>query len=415
MFVDFDEIFSDDPKSQFNIPPAFINYLNKGLPKGLKYTLDEDGNYVVTPEKDEIKISGIKPILNEEQKRVLGNECTFEDILEYAYNSQQKIEIQPVEPGFIKINNAKIPIDRLMGNPLKPIKVIEGKAYMLPPKFDEKIELKLGDGKYERMVHIIRVPNNSINVLSFESKKDEPLKVNYSFDKSTNNITMNISFDLNLAKTIKDMVESVFIYNAFVDGKGYIGGNLLSLKINNNKCKKYDKRSAVFWEKVLKIEKELGVEFVPPQENLDYNKILEIEELYQSLVLKRPFKARTHIDTLDYKIDPNKKNEIEEYLDKTLFFQFNSIYTGSILDCEVKLQALVMAFNSKILKIEKDNQIATITLGDESEEKKRYSSIMYFKNYDQIEKFKEGLDDNTMDIFRNAKSAHQYLHDEEKK
>ena len=74
-----------------------------------------------------------------------------------------------------------------------------------------------------------------------------------------------------------------------------------------------------------------------------------------------------------------------------------------------------MAFNSKILKIEKNKQIATITLGDESREKKRYSSIMYFKDNKQIEKFKEQLDNKTREIFRKAKSAQQYLDDGENK
>ena len=133
------------------------------------------------------------------------------------------------------------------------------------------------------------------------------------------------------------------------------------------------------------------------------------------MVLKRPFKSRNHIDTLDYKVDLNKKDEMEKYKNKTLFFQFNATYTGSILGCEVKLQALVMAFNSKILKIEKNKQIATITLGDESREKKRYSSIMYFKDNKQIEKFKEQLDNKTREIFRKAKSAQQYLDDGENK
>ena len=415
MFVNFDEIFNDDPKSQFNIPSEYINYLNKGLPEGLKYAIDKYGNYVIIPEGNEIKIGGIKMIPNEEQKKVLGSKYTLDDILEYAYNSQQLIEIQPIEPGFIQINDEKISIDKLIGNPLKPIKVTSGKAYMIPPKFEQEIKIKLGDGKYERMVPVKRIPNNSINILSYESKKDEPLKINYCFDKNANNLKMNISFDLNYAKRIRDIVETVSIYNAFVEGKGYIGGNLLELKMNNKQYKKYDEKSALFWEKVLKVESELDVVFIPPRENLEYDKILEIEELYQSLVLKRPFKSRTHINTIDYRIDLNKKDEMEENINKTLLFQFNATYTGSILGCDVNLQALIMAFNSKILKIEKNKQTASITIGDESEEKKRYSSVMYFKNSEQIEKFKERLNNETIEIFRNAKSAHQYLNNNENK
>ena len=217
MFVNFDEIFNDDPKSQFNIPASYINYLNKGLPTGLKYVIDKEGNYVIIPEGNEIKIGGIKMILNEEQKKILGSKYTLDDILEYAYNSQQPIEIQPIEPGFIQINDKKISIDKLLENPLKPIRVTEGKAYMLPPKFEQEIKIKLGNGKYERMVSAVRVPNNSVNVISVESKKDEPLQVSFNFNKSTNNLKMNISFDLNHAKKIRDIVEANQIDKAVIE------------------------------------------------------------------------------------------------------------------------------------------------------------------------------------------------------
>ena len=50
--------------------------------------IDKEGNYVIIPEGNEIKIGGIKMILNEEQKKILGSKYTLDDILEYAYNSQ---------------------------------------------------------------------------------------------------------------------------------------------------------------------------------------------------------------------------------------------------------------------------------------------------------------------------------------
>ena len=54
MFVDFDNIFNDDPKSQFSIPPKYIDFLNKDLPKGIKYVLAENGNCIISSEESVI-------------------------------------------------------------------------------------------------------------------------------------------------------------------------------------------------------------------------------------------------------------------------------------------------------------------------------------------------------------------------
>lgn len=405
MFVNFDENFNDDSKSQFNIPSKYIEYINKDLPKGLKYVKDKYGNYVVATEKDEIEISGIKIILSKEQRKILGDKFKLEDILDYAYNSQQKIEIQPINPGYIQINNEKISIDKLIENPLNPITIMEEKAYIFPPKIEQELKIKLSDGNYERTISVKRVPNNSIKVLSFESKEDETLKVNYNYNKSKNILTMNISVNLQYAKKIKDIVESIYIYNAFINGRGYINGHLIDLKIKNNQYKRYDEDSANFWRKLLKIEEKLGIEFVPPKKHIEYDNILDIEEIYQSLVLKKPFKSRTIIDTIDYKIDLMKKDELDNYKDRTLLFQFNAKYTNLIFGCEINLQALVMSFNSKILKIEENKINGKITIGDENKDKKRYSSVMYFKDDRQLEEFKKKLNNNTIKLFRDAKSV----------
>ena len=45
MFVDFNKVFKSKPQSQFAVPPAFIEYLNRSLPEGVKYVADEKGTY----------------------------------------------------------------------------------------------------------------------------------------------------------------------------------------------------------------------------------------------------------------------------------------------------------------------------------------------------------------------------------
>jgi hypothetical protein len=407
MFVDFDNIFNEDPKSQFSIPPKYIDFLNKNLPKGIKYVLDENGNCTISSEESEIKIGGMKVILNEEQKKVLGDNYQLNDVLDYSYNSQQKIEIEPIEKGFIMLNDEKFPIDKLEYNPLNPIELVDGKFYLIPPKFDCAIQLKLSDGKYQRIMNISRIPNNSIKIWSFQSNKEEPLQISYTMNNNNKEVKFNISFNLNYANSIRDVVESVYIYNAFIEGKGYIQDTLMKAKLSNKKRNKYDEKSASFWEKVLMIESEISKKFIPPKENIEYDQILEIEELYQMLILKHPIRDKNVISSLSANCD--YKKDINDCINKPLFFEFNATYSTDIFDCQINLPMLLMVFNSKIVKIEKDKNESNIILEDESNEKKRYTVMMCFKDQEELEMYRKKINKNIIKVFKESKMAYEYL------
>ena len=73
-----------------------------------------------------------------------------------------------------------------------------------------------------------------------------------------------------------------------------------------------------------------------------------------------------------------------------------------------ELPALLMVFNSKLLKIEKKEE-TTIFLGDESEEQKRYTSVMCFKNNEELEKYEKESESDKIQLFKDAKRAYEYL------
>lgn len=408
MFVDFDDIFNDNPQSQYKIPTQYLDFINNDLPKGIKYVADKNGNLTLSSNGQEVRIGGVKFVPNERQRRVLGNNYKLNDLLNYSYNSQQKIEISPIEDGYITLNDEKFPISKLEYNPLRPIKILDGKFYLIPQKFEQNISLKLSDGKYERIVYVSRTPNDSINILSFKSKEDEPLKINYMLDMNKSDIKMNISFNFKYAKNIKDIVESIHIYNAFIEGKGYIQGNLISINNEGKKYKEYDKNSAILWEKILMIENELNEKFDPPKKNIKYEEILGIEELYESLIMKRPFKDQEVINGINAKAKFNS-DKIESLQHRSVFFEYQAKYTVTILGKKINLSALVMVFNSKILKIDKNKENTEIILEDESDTKNRYISTMYFKNKDELKRYQQQLNDEIIKMFRDAKSAHEYL------
>ena len=410
MFTNFDDIFGEDPKAELNLPDRYIDFISSHLPEGLKYIADENGNCTINSQGKNIKIGGIKFLPNEEQKSILGDVYSVNDILSYSYNSQQKIEIVLVEDGYIILNGKKVSIDRLEYNPINPITIMKGKFYLIPRKLEEHFSLELSDGNYRRKLSISRVPNNSINIIKFQSKKNEPLIINYTFNIEIRKMKMNLSFNLNFVKKIKDIVEIVRIYNAFIDGKGYINDHLIKVNRDYKAGNKYDEKNILFWEKLLMIEKVIDVEFIPSKENIKYEEMLEVEELYQSLVKKRPFKDKNKINSLSGKWDFKKKEDIKACIGKPLFFRFEATYSTSILNCNIKLPALLMIFNSKLSKIEKQGNDTKMVLEDENDSLKGYTSIMCFKNKDELRIYEKKENDG-IQLFKDAKSASEYLNE----
>ena len=94
MFVDFDKVFNDKPQPQVKIPDAFISYLNKQLPEGVKYIADNDGNCVITGDGQEFTLGGYVFELSPQDKKTLGKQFTREDVMKYFYNRQKVIPLR---------------------------------------------------------------------------------------------------------------------------------------------------------------------------------------------------------------------------------------------------------------------------------------------------------------------------------
>ena len=59
MFVDFNSVFNNEKNSQFIIPKPLVDYMNKSLPIGMKYVIDEDGDCRITSDSGQpITIGG---------------------------------------------------------------------------------------------------------------------------------------------------------------------------------------------------------------------------------------------------------------------------------------------------------------------------------------------------------------------
>lgn len=85
---------------------------------------------------------------------------------------------------------------------------------------------------------------------------------------------------MNCAKSVQEIVESVEIFNAFIDGKGYLMGEKIpSDAFPDNSKDKFDKRTLDFWKKVLEVETALKLSLFQQKtpkgrDDIQYRKVI---------------------------------------------------------------------------------------------------------------------------------------------
>lgn len=406
MFVDFNRVFKEKPQTQIMVPEVLVEYMNSQLPKGVKYEVQEDGTCEIVGDGEPINIGGFVFQLSKEQQELLGANCSEDDIINYFYNAQKPIPLKLKKDGFITLNGKEFPIEQLNYRPMNPIHYEKGELWLSPHPFGKPFELKIGCDEYERKLLISRVPTESTHIATFESEKEAPLYLKYHMDEENKTLTANISYNLKYATSIRDIVESTSIYNAYLEGRGYLES--VKIQVKENKKKVFDKDSIVFWKKVLAIEEYLGVAFKPPLDDVEFETMCLVETLYQNLINKIPVIDKGVINTINGEFSKTKK-EIDELTGKPIYFEFETTSNVELFEAKFELPALVGIFNAVFAGVEVDKNEQKIILKDESKQKKRYSSTLRFRDEEEVKKFKEGDYQQRVALFHDAKKAQEYL------
>lgn len=409
MFVDFEKVFQKKPQTELPIPKAIVEHLNDQLPQGLKYIADETSVSVVSQDGSPLRFDGFRYAPTREQEQVLGNEYSTQDILDFSYNAQQNIPIVLNKEGFLIVNDSEIPVERLVMFPHNPLRYISGSAFVSPPPFDPPFKLSFGCKKYSRTLEMARVPHMSIYISSFESQKQDPLQVRYTYDTKTNSMTLNISYDLSRAKSIRDCVEVPSIYNAFLDGKGYIAEIPFPTKLNSKDVHKFNEESLAFWEKVLKIEEFLEVKFTPSFNAIDFDTMCIVEQLYQNLIKTTPISDTNKVDSIDGIWNVDHKQNIQDSIGKTMYFEFEGMAHISLFGVELELPTLRKVFNTKLISVTQEEGKHKLTLEDADETNPRFTVMLCFKDIVALKNFQEENQGNSVAQFRNARRAREYI------
>ena len=324
--------------------------------------------------------------------------------------SDKKIVMNLKEDGIIIVNGERMPVEKFAYNMFDNFSYVNSKFYMVPPKFPEPFELELGCEKYKRKLSFQRVPYASLDKSKFQSVNEDPLRMEFIVCEEDYSVKMTLGFDLKKANTVKDIVETVFIYNAYCDGKGLLMGHPVGRTQDKADDKKFDEKSAQFWEKVLEIEEKLNLKFIPPKDDIEFETICLVEQLYQNLICKKPVKQREIITSIISDMNVKEGVNLDDLIGKQIFFQYNATTTFELFEKEFSLPAILGIFNStfKSYEILDDNK-TKIILGIKDKNQKPFTAILCFASDSDLNEYVKENPDCYENILSNAKFPQDYL------
>ena len=270
--------------------------------------------------------------------------------------------------------------------------------------FPAPFQIAIGCEGYEQNLMISRVPNESIDIMEFESSKDHCLIVNFKVNQTTQKMTIRLSYNFSKAKSIRDIVESIKIYNAYMNGQGYFCNQKLDSAVVGKEARQVDVILEQFWKRVLSLEEVLDVEFIPPQSSLDKETVQMVDILYQNLVEHNPIKNKDKVDSIDGAWDTLKKEEIEKNKNIPMYFEFEATAEFSLFETQITLPGIIGIFNAVVKELTEDEESQHLLLGDASDDKPRYTVKLWCKTIEEVKQYRTEKHDNLMEAFHNAKT-----------
>lgn len=413
MFVDFNKAFKGKPLSETKVPDLVVQKLSESLPEGVKYISGENGTVQMVSKSNSISIGGFNVNIPEDFKSVLKENAKQSDLLQLSYNAQRPLEMVLSNPGYIKVNGEEMPFENIHYNLFHKTKLVDNKLMAYPAKFPKPLEITVstGDGKYSRKLNLSRKPLLSLTDIRFQSDEDQPFRMEF-ISSTENKLTSSVTIRMELknCKSIRDMVESIFIYNDFVDGKAKLDGHTFEYDTSKIEVKKYDLTSAEFWEKVLQIEEYLGVHFTPPDGDVKYDVMCDVELLYRNLICNTPIRLNQTLTSVTGKYQHFGDEVIEKAKEGQFYFQYQAQYTFNLFGQKISLLAVCGLFNTAIedMVTLEDGKLK-MNLKNATPDKTAYTGIICFKEQDDLDKFLSDVGDNAASVLENAKLASDYI------
>lgn len=286
MMADFYQAFGEDADMDKQIPQEILEELNKELPANLMYVQNEDGKCSVIPRPDRLD----KPIsmttkfdVDPDRDAYLISrlkEVPKEKWAEYFYRTQKTISVKNVKIGD---DQKLIPLEQTVGNPLTdesnemkdckmfPEKFADSVPLLFESKEGDKVTISFQQQAYDSLTEV-KYCNVDFPALKIELYVYSPLVEECKEESKTsksNPMIAAYSVTPTKAATVSEAVEALHIFAGLFAGTTRVDGQIMISKAAQDKFEPQKVKDALdFWNKALKLEKKIGVQFVP---NADFS------------------------------------------------------------------------------------------------------------------------------------------------
>ena len=115
----------------------------------------------------------------EQQKEILGDDFSFDDIMTLSYNSQQPVPVRFKNDKYVTINGTDVSIEKLSYNPFKPYEILIDSTYIYPSPFPPAFTIQIGNESTKIELSVKRISNNSLDTMAFKSDDSKCLSISY--------------------------------------------------------------------------------------------------------------------------------------------------------------------------------------------------------------------------------------------
>lgn len=175
MFISYKKAIHPKPLKSIAHNREVVEYFNDRAPNGTRYIPSADGSLKLIGDVN-MQISGMDIVLSDEQKKILCNNPSLVDIMEYIDNAQEAVDLQPVKSGYILINGEETSIDKIILSPFSDVKYQYGK-FQIIPKPIEPFEIILSANGIVKKLKMQRVAVKSVSERRFETVDNEVIKI----------------------------------------------------------------------------------------------------------------------------------------------------------------------------------------------------------------------------------------------
>ena len=117
-----------------------------------------------------------------------------------------------------------------------------------PSPFPPAFTIQIGNESTKIELSVKRISNNSLDTMAFKSDDSKCLSISYYLNPDKHYFSMTMNIMISKAKTVQEIIDSIEIYNAFIEGKGYIFSSLIDSRLETANASRYDDEALEFWK-----------------------------------------------------------------------------------------------------------------------------------------------------------------------